>query len=49
VQSHIASLVAFADAMYSASTKEVTTVVCFLEDQAIELLATSNIKLLVDL
>jgi len=41
--------VAFADAMYSASTEEVATIVCFLEDQAIELSAILNINPLVDL
>jgi len=49
VQSHIASLIVFIDVMYSVSTEEVTTIVCFLENQAIELPTTLNIKLLVDL
>jgi len=37
VCSHMASLVALDNAMYSASTKEVATVACFFEDQEIEL------------
>ena len=48
VHSHTASLVAFAEAMYSASTEEVVTVGCFFEDQVTELPATSKTKPLVD-
>jgi hypothetical protein len=33
VHNHIASLVAFDEAMYSASVVEVATTHCFLEDQ----------------
>ena len=45
----MASLVALAKAIYSASTEKVAMVACFLEDQEIELPATSKIKPLVDL
>ena len=45
----MASLVAFAGATHLASTEEVATVGCFLEDQVTELPAISKIKPLVDL
>jgi len=48
VHSHMASLVALDDAMYSASTREVATVACFFEDQEIELPAISKTKPLVE-
>jgi len=38
----MASLVAVADAMYSASTDEVATVLCFFDNQDIHPPATSN-------
>jgi len=38
----MASLVAVADAMYSASTDEVATVLCFFDDQDMHPSATSN-------
>ena len=41
-RSQIASLVAFADAMYSDSTVETDTVGCFFDDQLMELPATSS-------
>ena len=44
VHSHIASLVAFADAIYSVSTNKVAMVCCFLEDHKIKLLAMSKIN-----
>ena len=47
VRSHMASLVALDDAIYSASTEEMATVACFFEDQEIELPAISKTKLLV--
>ena len=49
VQSQMAFLVALAKAIYSASTEKVAMVACFLEDQEIELPATSKIKPLVNL
>ena len=48
VCSHMASLVALDDAIYSASTEEMATVACFFEDQEIELPAISKTKPLVE-
>jgi len=48
VRSHMASLVALDDAIYSASTEEMATVACFFEDQEIELPAISKTKPLVE-
>jgi len=45
VHSHIASLVAFADIIYSTSINKVTIVCCFLENHKIELPATSKMNL----
>ena len=44
----MASLVAFADATYSASTVEVATVDCFLDDQETVLPSMSNANPLTD-